>query len=229
MKIKRHFKKWVILSTIFALLSGCSQPLSVNQPAEATPADQFEMVRKAADDYLSGTKVQTISPQELYVESVQKKNPNYYLVDIRANEDFLTKNIRGSVNIPYAQTVNLKKLENLPKDKILVVIDYNGHWAAQTAATWNMLGFKAVPLRYRIQSWTKEEGPAGYELFPEKPLDYALVDQENVLGDYQLPELKMPEDRAEEIIRLLSGTYLARNYKGFISAEDLMTAIKGRS
>jgi len=226
MRKKTILRSFGLLILLSGILAGCSQTTSsLSNPSELPPTDQFELVRKAADNYLAGNFVSPISPEELYKEYVQEKNSQYLLIDIRASEDFIAGNIRGSINIPYAQTVSLKKLESLPKDKTLVVIDYNGHWAAQTAATWNMLGFSAVPLKYGIQSWTKEEAPAGYEIFPEKPLNNPLVTTENALNDYLLPELKMSQAKSEEIIRILAGTYLDRNYKGFITAEDLMTII----
>ncbi len=221
----RNMLKILILLILTASLVGCSQPAAISNPSQLPQADQFEVVRKAADEYLSGDKIISMLPEQLYKEYVQEKNAKYLLIDIRASKDFINSNIRGSINIPYAQTVSLKKLENLPKDKTIVVIDYNGHWAAQTAATWNMLGLNAVPLKYGIQSWSKEEGPAGYESFPEKPLDNPLVTTEKALNEYILPELKMSQAQSEELIRILSGTYLDRNYKGFITAEDLMTII----
>lgn len=233
MKINRYFK--LLLGSLLSvfLLVGCTQPSTINNsvgnPESLPPADQFEVVRKAADEYLSSGKVVSMSPDQLYEEYVEGKHAKYFLVDIRANEDFITSNIRGSVNIPYSQTMNLKKLVNLPMEKTIVVIDYNGHWAAQTAASWNMLGFDAVPLMYGIQSWTKEELPAGYEAFPSVALDYPLVQTEKSLGEYQLPELKMPEGKAEELVRVLSGSYLDRNYKGYISSEDLMEVIGDKS
>lgn len=226
---KKYCLQLMTLLLSLILMVGCTQavPIAnpVENPAELTADDQFEVIRQAADTYLAAGKVVAISPEKLYQEYVQGRNPEYYLVDIRASADFVASNIRGSVNIPYAQTVSLKKLENLPADKTLVVIDYNGHWAAQTAATWNMLGFKAVPLQYGIQSWTKEQASTGYEAFPEKPLGKPLVTEVKELGEYALPELKMPEGKVQELVRLLSGTYLDRNYKGFILAEDLLAVM----
>jgi rhodanese-related sulfurtransferase/predicted small lipoprotein YifL len=221
MMLKKILTPSIVLMSIALAVTGCGQTTPINNPTELPPADQFEIIRKAADNYLSSNRVGSISPDQLHKEYVQNKNPNYYPVDIRANTDFVASNVRGSVNIPYAQTVNLNKLENLPKDKTLVIIDYNGHWAAQTAATWNMMGYNAVPLHFGVQSWTNEAGPAGYEKFPEKPLGFELIDEMKMLGEFELPELKMPEGKTEEMIRLLSGTYLYRNYKGFIDAEQL--------
>ncbi len=225
MKKKRLVKQMMIITLSFAVLTGCSQPIPTQSPGDLPPADQFEAVRQAADSYLSGSRITALLPEQLYSEYITGRNSDYYLIDIRAGEDFAAGNIRGSVSIPYAQTASLKKLENLPQDKTLVIIDYNGHWAAQTAATWNMLGYKAVPLKYGIQSWSEEPGPTGYEIFPAQALYHPLVTERKAPEEFVLPELKMTAAQTEEMVCLIAGTYLDRNYKGFIEAQDLMTAI----
>jgi len=70
---------------------------------------------KAADDYLSSDKLVSFSPEQLYQEVVLGKNTQYFLVDIRANQDFVNSNTRGSVSIPYKRLI-LKNL--LPCQKI---------------------------------------------------------------------------------------------------------------
>lgn len=105
-----------------------------------------------------------------------------------------------------------------------MIIDYNGHWAAQTAATWNMLGYRAVPLLYGIQGWTSEEAPAGYDAFPGRALANPLVQASGQLAIYSLPELSYPGGNTEELIALSAGRYLERNYKGLVTAEDLLQA-----
>ncbi|KUO63795.1 MAG: rhodanese [Gracilibacter sp. BRH_c7a] len=226
MRKRKNLNLLIIFAMIGFLISGCSQPSQVViTPEEKPTADQFEFVRQATEDYLAGDRVASLTPEQLYKEYFQEKNGDYLLVDIRTQGDFTHDNIRGSINIPYTQTANIKKLANLPQDKTLVVIDYNGHWAAQTAATWNMLGLKAVPLLYGMQSWTTNQVSLGYDTFPEEALNNPLVAEESSLGQYNLPELKIPEGTTEEIIRRLSGTYLDRNYKGFVTADEVLTSL----
>ncbi len=223
MKARHMLKVFLAFLVTIVLLAGCTSVAMVNVPTDspAEPADRFELVRQAAAEYLEQDIPEAISPEVLYQEYVQAKNPQCVLVDIRANEDFVANNIRGSINIPYAQTMDLPKLENLPKEKTLVVIDYNGHWAAQTAASWNMLGFKAIPLKYGLQSWTEDPLPLGYDLFPTEPLNYPLVTTERSFSEYGLPELMMTESKAESVLRIYTKAYLDRNYKGYIEAPDL--------
>lgn len=233
MKHKQRLGHLFILFVFILMLGGCSisgRTEQVVSPKSDLPSmDHFEAVRQVANDYLASDKVDSMTPEQLYRKVVQGKDAQYFLVDIRASEDFISSNIRGSVNIPYAQTANPKKLSLLPKDKTLVIIDYNGHWAAQTAATWNLLGYRAIPLLYGIQGWTRQEAPAGYEAFPAMALMNPLVTTESASSQYSLPALDPVQGSTEDFIRISTGTYLDRNYKGFISAEDLLGALRTNS
>lgn len=233
MKMRKIFKAIIFPSLLLLLLVGCTRlEAQETSGGASTPAvDQFETVRQSVDGYLASNASFFISAEQLYNETFVNRNKDYLLVDIRASEDFLKKNIPSSISIPYSQTASPKKLKNLPKDKTLVVIDYNGHLSAQTAATWNMLGFKAVPLQYGIQSWTNDLTATDYDPFPDKALQYPLVNtgktQENILM-YSLPEIKMPPKTSEELIQIFIATYLDRNYRGFITAEDLLADIENQ-
>ena len=229
MKIRAGLGAGALLA-VFALLLGTGiQPKHVVNLGEVLVSDQFEVIRSVADKYLSSSSAAAMTPDELYREYVLGQDSEYYLVDIRASEDFISSNIPGSVNIPYAQTASPQKLAALPKDKILVIIDYNGHWAAQTAATWNMLGYQAVPLLYGIQGWTLKEAPTGYDAFPRQAMVNPLVQAVEPLVEYSLPELRYDSGNTDELIALLSRTYLDRNYKGLITAEELLQAELGNS
>lgn len=217
----------IILILIFA--AGCSQPVQENKPNSENGENSFELVRQAVSAYLNNGAVGAITPDELYREYFRNRNGQYILLDIRAKEDFTAANIQGSINIPYGETADLSKITNLPKDKKLIVIDYNGHWAAQTAASWNMIGLQAVPLLYGIQSWTTELGPAGYETFPQKSLSYPLVKDVPQAGNYALPELLFQGDTIEELARKTAASYLSRYNKGVITAEDLFQALEDGS
>ncbi len=233
-------KKWkgfsVLISFLLALaLVGCSNTTAQPGTAISVPdngetqdvelVEQFEATRQVVDSYLSSDQASVITADVLY-KIVEEKNTDYLLVDIRANSDFVNSNISGSLSIPYSDTVNKDKLEVLPKDKTLVIIDYNGHQGSQTAATLNLLGYKAVPLQYGMQSWTQEIAPLGYEVLPEKPLQQPLVTEElSAKNEYTLPELKYPEGKTQDYIMSAAKTYIDRNYKGLVAAEELAEAL----
>lgn len=111
---KARILLWLILPALLCavLLAGCAQvapTASVSQnPSDLPLTDQFAAIRQAADAYLSGKQVEPITAEELYAEYVKGRNAQYILVDIRAREDFVSGNIRGSLNIPYALTADIK-------------------------------------------------------------------------------------------------------------------------
>ena len=226
--------KFFLSALLFAALAlvGCSSSSSTTPAKEPSPqevplVEQSEAVRGVVDNYLSSHKITSLTPEELY-QIVRAHDPNYFLVDIRANGDFVAGNIESSVSIPYAQTSDPERLANLPKDKILVVIDYNGHLAAQTAATWNLLGYEAVPLLYGVQSWTQDISATGYDPFPAEPLNYPLVTEVKATSIIQetLPEIQYPEGQTQDYLVHAAKTYLNRNYKGIITAEELYDSLE---
>lgn len=217
------------LSFLMLTLAGCSSTNSSvvygSESEELILVEQFEAVRQVMDNFFSCGRIVSIRAEDLH-EIIEEQNEDYYLVDIRANQDFTKNNIAGSVSIPYAETLDVKKLETLPKDKTIVIIDYNGHQAAQTAATWKQLGYKTMPLYYGIQSWTNELAAINYDVFPSKPLEFPLVTEEEIsVAEHKLPEILYPEDETEAYIAQTVNTYLDRNYKGIITAEELQASL----
>lgn len=219
------------LSLLMLTLTGCSNTSSSivygSESDEVALVEQFEAVRLAMDNFFSCGRIISMTAEELH-EVIEEQDEDYYLVDIRANQDFTKSNIPGSVSIPYAQTSDPKRLETLPQDKTIIVIDYNGHQAAQTAATWKQLGYKAMPLFYGIQSWTNDLASINYEVFPAQPLEHPLVTEPEKIPsvEYNLPEILYPEGETKEYITQTINTYLNRNYKGIITAEELYTNLQ---
>ena len=62
----------------------------------------------------------------------------------------------------------------------------------------------------------------GFDVFPVEALNNPLVVTDSPLGQYTLPELVMPEGTINDIITRLSAIYLDRNYKGIITAEEVL-------
>lgn len=231
--MKREFGILLIgLSLLMLTVTGCANSnvkvVYGSESDEVALVEQFEAVRHTMDNFFSCGRIISMSAEELD-EIIAEQNEDYYLVDIRANQDFTKKNIPGSVSIPYNQTADAQKLETLPTDKTIVIIDYNGHLAAQTAATWKQLGYKTMPLAYGIQSWTKELAAINYEIFPNNPLGYPVTTENEEIADveYELPVIEYPEGETKAYIAATVNTYLNRNYKGIITAEELYKNLQG--
>lgn len=67
-----------------------------------------------------------------------------YLLDIREPKDYAAGHIQGANNIPFREVG--RHLEQLPKNKLIVVYCYTGQTGGQTVAALNIAGFKARSL-----------------------------------------------------------------------------------
>ena len=96
-------------------------------------------------------------PEPELKELVDSKDPNIYILDIRANTDFIKGHIEGAQNIPFKEVGS--NLEKLPQDKEIIVYCYTGQTGGQTTALLNVAGFNARSLNGGMNNgWAK----AGY-------------------------------------------------------------------
>ncbi|KJS80670.1 MAG: hypothetical protein JM58_18540, partial [Peptococcaceae bacterium BICA1-8] len=75
----------------------------------------------------------------------------YFLLDVRENEDFQQEKIPGSVNIPYSQLTT--KINEIPSEQKVIIISQKGLIAAQISSLLNACGYR---------TWTLREGIEGY-------------------------------------------------------------------
>ncbi len=96
-------------------------------------------------------------PEAELMELVGSKADNIYILDIRDPKDYASGHIPGAYNIPFKQIG--QNLNQLPKDKAIVVYCYTGQTGGQTTALLNIAGFKARSLNGGMNNgWLK----AGY-------------------------------------------------------------------
>jgi len=88
-----------------------------------------------------------------------------YILSIRSVEHYALGHIPGAVNIGYKSVFTEENLENLPKDKQIVVYCYTGHTAAQTTALLNTMGYNALCLLWGMCSWTNDSSVAANKYF----------------------------------------------------------------
>jgi len=73
-----------------------------------------------------------------------KNNDPIAVLDIRRAEDFAKGHIEGAMNIWWFDVGH--HLDELPRDKILLVTCYSGQSAGQVVGVLRMMGFEAVSL-----------------------------------------------------------------------------------
>ncbi len=120
-----------------------------------TSSDDVEIVRAAADAYLSSGAAPTISSMTLYNNLNDGNAANDpFILDARGSTDYAATHVVGAVNIAWKTVADPANLAKLPTDKQIVVICYTGHTASYATMALNILGYDAVALKYGMTSWT---------------------------------------------------------------------------
>ena len=68
----------------------------------------------------------------------------YYIVDLRAAEDYAKGYVKGAVNVPLANVQDAMK--SFPKDKTIVLYCYSGQTAAMASVPLKAEGFKLISI-----------------------------------------------------------------------------------
>jgi len=79
------------------------------------------------------------------VTEMKNKGEDFFVLDIRKPEDFENRHIENSVNIFWSEVGD--NLDDLPKDKHIVVVCYTGQSAGQVVSLLRLLGFEACSLK----------------------------------------------------------------------------------
>lgn len=216
-------KRLFVIYSLFAVLiiAGCSNEASVDptknndqntseQPKEAVAFDGVTALLEEADKYFEQPEYY-MTPTEVYKKVVLEKDPAYQIVDIRDPATFSKGNIEGSINFPYGQTASLEKINQLPKDKKLVIVCFSGHTASQTSAFFSLLGYDAVPMLNGMGGWTSNEN-LGAPIQAE-PFNLPVDKKEVAKGTYELPSLIVGDvDNLTDLLVLGSKAYFANEY-----------------
>lgn len=78
-----------------------------------------------------------------------------FIISLRSADRYAAGHIPGAVNISFGSLAD--NLDKLPPDGTIVAYCDTGHWAAQTTALLNMLGYDANNLKFGMCSWSSDE------------------------------------------------------------------------
>jgi rhodanese-related sulfurtransferase len=194
----------VMLGVLLVCLAGCSSGTKgkpqVSQVPVALIGDPFAVLQAEAGKYLRQNRPLYIEPETVYEKIVAGADSNYYLVDIRNDEHYANAHIAGAIHIAYADTWREQKIEYLPKDKKIIVIDYSGHTASQVAAFWNMLGLDAIAMKNGMAGWSKNKETIGGSPLLCEAQGYPVVTSVNPVQNFDLPAV---ETKAASVAELL--------------------------
>jgi rhodanese-related sulfurtransferase len=119
---------------------------SASSPNNAEEEALWAIAQEMAAEVASGNNI--IPPAELN-EALEANPGAFYVLDIRALDDYNEGHIPGSFHSPWAEVGNL--LGELPTNRPIVVACYSGQTAGQTVGVLRMLGFDANSLQFGIR------------------------------------------------------------------------------
>ena len=123
-----------------------------------TSTENGEIVRAAADAYLSAGTPPTITAADLFTllnDGDATNDP--FIISVRSAEHYALGHIPGAINIPWKTIADLDNLALIPADRDIVIYCYTGHTGGLATTALNMLGYNAKNLKFGIMSWTQDE------------------------------------------------------------------------
>ncbi len=149
----------------------------------------FEVIRKAADKYVSSRKPLYITAKDLCCSIVETGhmarlemetyNPDFHegpvIVDLRNPDSeipdlYYCGHIPSAIHIPWRKITQLKMLTSLPRDRRLVVYSNTGQTGGQAAAVLSVMGYDTVNLKWGMTSWTRERMAAPFRYDQERDI-----------------------------------------------------------
>lgn len=157
MKLRKKVLGLLIACCVGLTAAACTQSsVGDSQVAASTLAkagmENYEQAVDAAPPK-APAGVEFMEAAEVFEEVILKGEPGYFIVDLRDTEDFLAASIQGSIRMPVDVTSRDEVIRLLPRDKKIILVDYDGNLAGQTAATWQSLGFDTAVLVNGMEGW----------------------------------------------------------------------------
>jgi rhodanese-related sulfurtransferase len=207
----------------------------------------FEIIRKAADDYLSSGKPLYITAKDLcgsivetdYMARLEMEtyNPEFHegpvIVDLRNPDSEMPElyyhgHIPSAVHIPWRKITQLKMLTSLPRDRRIVVYSNTGQTGGQAAAILSVMGYDAVNLKWGMTSWTRESKAAPDRYSHEKDIIWQNRSYRNTVTihhesdeTYPFPVLRTDATTPSAVIWSAADEYLGDYRTANISATAL--------
>lgn len=139
-------------------MGGTGMEAAADLSSASSPSnEEEEILWEIAQDYFAAvaTGNNIIPGPELY-EALETNPNSFYVLDIRAQDDYDEGHIVGSVHSAWSEVGNI--LGDLPSTRPIVVACYSGQTAGQTVGVLRMLGYDALSLQFGIrEGWVKRE------------------------------------------------------------------------
>ena len=141
----------------FPVVKDVAQTMSYPFPVlDVKGTDALDILRKRAEAVAA--KPVVIQADDLLVKI---KSNAVTVVDTRLPQHFSAGHIQGALNIPFAKIAEPESLKQIPADKPVVVVCYDGHASSQASRILNQLGYDSSALRDGMSIWTGDAGIIG--------------------------------------------------------------------
>lgn len=189
------------------------------------PTGDFEVVRQAADAYLSSDAAPVISADALW-ENLSDGDPDNdpFIVSVRSADHYALGHIPGAINISWKAIAETDNLAKLPADQQIVVYCYTGHTGQIATTALNLLGYNAVNLKFGMMGWTLNDEVLATKRFgPDTDArDYGLETDANEAAEtYDYPELDTGAADDFEIVRTAVDNWLKNAAAPIVSADSV--------
>jgi len=137
-------------------------------------ADDFEIVRLAADNYLKNAPSPIIKADGVFENINDGDDSNdYVIVSVRAPEAYALGHVPGAVNIGWKAVAQAENMAKLPTDKPIAIYCYTGHTGMVSSTVLGMMGYETHNMKFGMMGWTLNDevlGTARYD--PATAPDY---------------------------------------------------------
>ena len=135
-----------------------SQTGPTTKPGAISGSAAFELVRQAADTYLSsGKELDTISAKDLYTNLIDGNTSNDpFVISTRTPTLYRTGHVCTAINIPLRSLfLTTSWVMVPPKDTPIVLYSETGNEGGEAASLLNLLGYNVTQLKWGFTSWYK--------------------------------------------------------------------------
>jgi rhodanese-related sulfurtransferase len=139
-------------------------------------ADDFEIVRLAADNYVKNHPSPIIAADQVFENINDGDDSNDYLiVSVRAPEAYALGHVPGAVNIGWKAVAQSENMAKLPSDQPIAVYCYTGHTGMVASTVLGLMGYETHNMKFGMMAWTANDEVLATERFdPATQPDYRL-------------------------------------------------------
>jgi rhodanese-related sulfurtransferase len=121
-------------------------------------ADDFEIVRLAADNWLKNAASPIISADAVF-ENIGDGDPSndYFIVSVRSADHYALGHIPGAVSIGWKAVAESENMAKLPPDQPIAVYCYTGHTGMVAATVLGVMGYETHNIKYGMMGWTLDD------------------------------------------------------------------------